>query len=531
MVSLMPAPKTKTPESRQITQTTETEICLAGPFTLALLRKSQWFSEVKPIRQQLRAVYFDTPTADIAKAGAGLRIRRESGSWVQTLKVETASGSRIEYSHILKQKTLYPLPEIAKEGLPTAAALKAHRLSRAAILALKKPSSLQPLVEVRVTRQQWLLHFEQSHIAVALDIGSVRRPSQPPPAGMSNTAPQDEERLDINELELELMEGTSQGLWRLAAALIGWLPPLGFGLEPRSKAERGLAWAYPALAEAASRTARQQTRRKLTAQDRSLGTVLGHHLKAAVLTLSYRIIQARSRIDPEDTHQARVALRQIRTLLKLLVSAGFPRLVEGLLPRCAEVADALGELRDLDVVIDALVQPLVARLPKDPALRAMAKGVEQYREAIRKALRQHLAEREIPLLLFALGQLSEEMPKTHTVMSSEEFARCEARRLRKRVARRERISATEPSAQADHRLRLAHKALRYAIPILQDLNAPQDLKAWAKASARAQETLGLAQDKATARKTITNALRASPMDATMQARALAVIEGFLLAQQ
>ena len=530
MVSLMPAAKTKTPESRLITQTTETEICLAGPFTLALLRKSQWFSEVKPIRQQLRAVYFDTPAADIAKAGAGLRIRRESGSWVQTLKIETASGSRIEYSHILKQKTLYPLPEIAKEGLPTAGALKAHRLSGAAIRALKEPSSVQPLVEVRVTRQLWLVHFEQSHIAVALDIGSVGRPPQPPP-GMSSTTPQDEERLAINELELELMAGTSQGLWGLAAALIGWLPPMGFGLEPRSKVERGLAWAYPALAEAASRKARQQTRRKLVAQDRSLGTVLGHHLKAAVITLSYRIIQVRSRIDPEDTHQARVALRQIRTLLKLLDSAGFPRLVEGLLPRCAEVADALGELRDLDVVIDAVVQPLVARLPKDPALRAMAKGVEQYREAIRKTLRQQLAEREIPLLLFALGQLSEEMPKTHTVLSSEEFARCEARRLRKRVARRERICATEPSAQADHRLRLAHKALRYAIPILQDLNAPQDLKAWAKASAKAQETLGLAQDKATARKTITNALRASPMDATMQARALAVIEGFLLAQQ
>lgn len=527
----MPASKTKMPESRLITQTTETEICLAGPFTLALLRKSPWFSEIKPLRQQLRAVYFDTPKADIAKAGAGLRIRRESGEWAQTLKIETASGSRIEYSHILKQKTLYPLPEIAKEGLPAAAALKTHHVSKAAIEALKEPSSVQPLFEVRVTRQQWLLHFEQSHIAVAFDLGSVRRPSRVAPVGLSNTPPQEEESLNINELELELVGGTSQGLWRLAAELIGWLPPLGFGLEPRSKAERGLAWAYPSLAEAASRAARQQTRRKLTREDRSLDTVLGHHLYAAVSTLSYRVIQVRSRIDPEDTHQARVALRQIRTLLKLMVSAGFPQLVEGLLPRCREVADALGALRDLDVVIDAVVRPLVARLPKDPALRAMAKGVEQYREAIRKALRQQLAEREIPLLLFALGQLSEEMPKTHAIVSSEEFARCEARRLRKRVQRRERICATEPSEQADHRLRLAHKALRYAIPILQDLNAPQDLKAWAKASARAQETLGIAQDKATARKTITNALRASPMDATMQARALAVIEGFLLAQQ
>jgi adenylate cyclase len=259
--------------------------------------------------------------------------------------------------------------------------------------------------------------------------------------------------------------------------------------------------------------------------------VLRHHLQAALTTLSQRLVQVQVRIEPEDTHQSRVALRQIRTLLKLLIAAGFPDPAQRLLPQCAELADALGSLRDLDVVMDTLIAPLLARLPKDPALKALATAVAQYREALRRSLRQQLAEREIPLLICALGLLSEEIPDAPVSSSSEEFAQSEARRLRKKIRRREQLCRSEPSVEADHRLRLAHKALRYASPLLQDLNAPQDLKAWAKASAKAQETLGLAQDRATARNTITSALQASPMDTAMQARALAMIEGFLLAQQ
>lgn len=528
----MPTSKTKTANETAAAQEIETEICLSGPFSLALLRKSPWLCETRPTRQMLRAVYFDTPKADIARAGAGLRIRRESGTWVQTLKIETASASRFESNYILRQKTLQPFPTIAKEGLPAAASLKRYRLGRATAQALKDPTGLRPVFEIRVTRYQWLLRYEDSDIAVAFDLGSVQ-----PPLGESSGRPATaspspgEDALAINELELELVAGSARALWRLATELLGWLPSSGFGLEPRSKAERGFVWAYPALTGTDSQRSRPKSPRSQAPSDPSLGTVLRHHLQAALTTLSQRLVQVQVRIEPEDTHQSRVALRQIRTLLKLLVAAGYPDPAQRLLPQCAELADALGSLRDLDVVMEMLIAPLLEKLPRDPALKALATAVAQYRAALRKTLRQQLTERDTPMLLCALGQLSEEIPDAPLSSSSEAFARSEARRLRKRIRRREQRCRSEPSVEADHRLRLAHKALRYACPLLQDLNAPQDLKAWAKASAKAQEALGLAQDRATARNTIANALQASPMDTAMQARALAIIEGFLLAQQ
>ena len=97
----------------------ETEICIAGPFTRALLGASPWLKDQTPKRQQLRAVYWDTPQASMARASAGLRLRRESGRWVQTLKVEHGPDSRTEFNHVLPQRTVAPLPSIDPTGLPS----------------------------------------------------------------------------------------------------------------------------------------------------------------------------------------------------------------------------------------------------------------------------------------------------------------------------------------------------------------------------------------------------------------------------
>ena len=112
--------------------------------------------------------------------------------------------------------------------------------------------------------------------------------------------------------------------------------------------------------------------------------------------------------------------------------------------------------------------------------------------------------------------------------SAADFAKAEAERLKKRVERREKRCRQQPSAESDHQLRLAHKALRYASPLLRDLGAPQNLAGWAKESARAQEKLGSAQDRATALQTLAAALHHSPISDADQNRGLALVEGWLL---
>lgn len=513
--------------SDQADPATETEICLTGPFALAQLRQLDRLAGLKPVRQQLRAVYFDTPNADIARSGAGLRIRRESGAWVQTLKIEAGAAERIECNHTLRQKTLEPFPEIDPLGLPSIVILKKHGLRRSALQALADPSVLRPVFEVTVTRHQWLLRFDGSAIAVALDLGSVRRPAVKQRLPAEDTAPTPD-TLRIQELELELVSGSARSLWLLATEVLSTLAASGFGLEPRSKAERGLAWALPALAPAALENARRVKPDKTTPSDLRFGEVIRHHLEGALTTLARRLVQVQTRIEPEDTHQSRVALRQVRTLLKLLVAAGHGHLAHSLLPQCAALADALGRLRDLDVVMASLVLPILKKMPHDPAINALVESVTRHREKTRGQLRMQLAQRETPVLQCALAVLCEQIPASPIARSSEEFGRTEARRLRKKLQRREERAHSAPSAEADHRLRLAHKALRYAAPVLQDLGAPQDLKAWAKKSAKAQEALGIAHDRATALQTLQDTLQSEPIDAGYEARALAVTEGFLL---
>src|SRR5436309_9023557 len=53
----------------------------------------QDFGAAPPQRARLQAVYFDTPDDRLAAAGLALRLRRENGRWIQTLKGPAAGGA------------------------------------------------------------------------------------------------------------------------------------------------------------------------------------------------------------------------------------------------------------------------------------------------------------------------------------------------------------------------------------------------------------------------------------------------------
>ena len=497
----------------------ETEICIAGPFTRALLRASPWLKDQTPKRQQLRSIYWDTAETTLARVSAGLRLRREAGRWVQTLKIEQGSDSRIEFNHVLAQRTVEPLPTIDQAGLPAAAALRSLGIKKSTQRALEETNRLLPQFEVRVTRQLWTISYGESVLEIAYDQGEILAAPADAAAGITDLRGLPRHS-PINELELELVSGDASALWSLARAFLLWLAG-GFIIEPRSKALRGYRLLWPA-ADGIIKTAECSVR--------GFGSVLTHHLRAASHVLAHRLVQIPSRCDPEDIHQARVALRQIRTLLKLLVAAGYPEPAQTLLPQCASLATQLGPVRDIDVVLETILHPLRARLPADTTLKNLASAAQRYQADLRASMTHVLARPLAPVLLCDLGQLCYTMPEVPLVDSgsSADFAKAEAERLKKRVARREKRCRQQPSAESDHRLRLAHKALRYASPLLRDLGAPQNLAGWAKESARAQEKLGAAQDRATALQTLTAALHHFPISDAEQTRGLALVEGWLL---
>lgn len=486
---------------------TEIEICLAGPFLLKTLQASPWLQGLPFRRKTLRAIYFDSQDAQIAKARAGLRIRRESGRWVQTLKLESGPGQRAEFNHVLAGRLADPPPALDASGLPDARALKTVGLKKSQRAVFTEITHLKAQFEVQVRRVIWTLPMGSSAIELALDQGSIQSPAQ---------------RQSINELELELVSGSPADLWQLAHDLLQWLGPF-YQLEPRSKALRGYGQIWPEF----SNPPKAQT-----CNATGFAPVLTHHFTQGIEALAHRLLQIQNSTDPEGVHMARVALRQVRTLLKLLIQAGQPEPALSLLPRCAALANQLGPLRDLDVAEIETLVPLQKKLPEDASLQVLARAVHAEQNALRHAIRESLQTPEVPQLLCALGQLSCQLPQAPVAHSASAFAEHQANLLRKKISQREKRLKIAQTAEAQHRLRLAHKALRYAAPVLKDLGAPQDLGRWAKDSARAQNHLGKAHDKAVALQTLTRALShqaaAQSISAADRDRALTLVEGFLL---
>ncbi len=501
----------------------EIELCfgLTGPSALTPRGLARWelLSNAKPRVQTLSAIYFDTPDFTLASHRFGLRVRRESGRWVQTFKAEKDDLARTEINHILSQRNLQPTPGIDASGLPDRSRLMALGMKKTDAVSIARPQALRPIFSVRVRRTSWLVTVGASQIEVAFDSGVI-----------STDAAQSK----ILEVELELVCGQRSDLFAATQSLSLFFEAQDQAacLEPRSKAQRGLMLIAPTA---------QQHRMPKARQAGSTGLVLGVHLLRAAQALAAQVWVILESAHPEGPHQARVALRQIRTILKLIHAATQDPSTDApmdlamdamnapgdpLLVLAAALADALGELRDLDVATEKVLRPLRETLPTDQDILEASSLISTARSAIQEALRHDLVRAQTRGLVIALLIRADELRTDHGLSPAAAFARGQAQLLLKRVARRKRVAH---SPEGRHRLRLAYKALRYATPVLLQLGAEPSLAIAAKKAAKAQERLGDEQDKAvmlqTLRRHLSDTQTAQPSGS---GRFLILVEGFLI---
>jgi len=511
----------------------ETEICLAGPVTLSGLKSWSALKGIAPKRQQLNAVYFDTPRFDLARSRAGLRLRRESGYWVQTLKTELNDGVRQEWTHRHPRMAAGQLPAISPLGLPHTKAEQA-KCTKALNQALTQPEQLEPKFSVEVRRTTWVFRKGRSTIELALDLGQIQASNQ--------------QSTVIQEVELELKSGQEKDLWVALKDLVAHLGP-GFQIEPRSKAQRGHGlWQEKFLrpskasVELAKRTEPSQTMRA--------------HLRSAITELVQWLQMVQVSDDPEGIHQSRVNLRRIRTVLKLLrMVAPSPQVTE-LNIRTGQLASRLGELRNLDVTLERFWSPMVKALPNDEHLLIVNRSVSTAQVELRAEIRRDLLTPPIVQLLCDLQvfglhlQLPSHITRpanTAPSQSSESLAEGPAPsaelvlapvetktigeflfgRLRKRLRKLAELAKTQEEAR--HRLRLAYKAMRYASPILSDLGVKARFERLSKEAAVEQERLGDEQDRAVALETIAKAFASGRVEPSRVDYCLAVMRGFLAA--
>jgi inorganic triphosphatase YgiF len=452
--------------------------------------------------QTLTATYFDTPNALLARHRVGLRVRRESGKWQQTFKAEGDGLERLEIQHTLTQKTVHPTPAIDPIGLPDRAQLASLGFKKSEAVQLSDPAALVPLFTVRVRRTIWQVALGSSRLEVAYDLGAIETDSDQRP---------------IAEIEIELLSGQRADLFAACQSLSVFLDGIGLPacLEPRSKAQRGLMLVYPESSFPGL------PKVKATGET---GSVLSAHLLRATQALATEVWRILETSDPEGPHQARVALRQIRTILKLLQSATPDGIEDPLLSASSALADSLGELRDLDVAMEKVAEPLHAALEADHEVSEALHQARQAREHIRINIREALRQQPVRSLLVSLIARSDALATQHGLPTAAVFAKAQAQQLLRRVSRRKR-QATH--VEGRHRLRLAYKALRYAAPVLLQLGADPSLALEAKKAARAQDKLGNDQDRAVMLHTLTRHLAEDEQDCRHE-RFLTLARGFLI---
>lgn len=436
--------------------------------------------EVKPRRVQLDATYFDTPDRLLQKHGMALRLRRAGRQWVQTLKaVESARGglsARPEWespARLVRGTPRIDFTQLAATPLP--ALLARHRAQ----------AKLQPLFRVRVRRTLWEIAFRGSRIEVATDRGRIEAECR----GRRVLAP-------VAEVELELKDGRPEDLTAAALRLTG-RGKNGLALVPMlsGKAERGYRLVSgkpvpPTKAAARGFVAALEGDMTFSA---ALRAIMAHGLDVLLAnTAALRDVHA-----PEYVHQARVALRRMRSAVRLLdrKHEDFP---EALALELRWAARLLGAARDWDVLVAQTLPRLFATAPRElhGEVSATLARARARRDAARADVLAVLGTARFARLALRLQAWTmTPPPKGRTLKRLAPRALGKAHRRLFDAA--QFFAALSPERR--HRVRILAKRLRYALDVMSVALPREATEKYIAALAELQDVLGELNDVAVAK--------------------------------
>ena len=414
----------------------------------------------------LENTYFDTPELELRERRMAVRTRKAGSRWLQTVKcaAETSGGlsSRPEWEQPYANGS-FDFSAIERDDVR-------NRLE-------SLHPRLVPVFTTHFKRETCILTPREGvRVLAMIDNGSIEANGQSRP---------------LCELELELVEGDPRELYALALQLAESLP-----LTPEnvSKAERG----YRLFSNHALRPAKVRPSR-LSAEQSPVDAfrIIGFDCLAL---WQANETGARESDDPEFIHQLRVALRRLRSALRLFGPALPTDFVERWSDGLKDAADGLGAARDLDVMLAEVLSPVAeSGLADEATQRLIAMAVDR-RDREKTAAREQLLAASHGRQMLALASDLYALQSDALVKSANltTFARLQLTQLHKR-ARKRYSAAADLHPDKLHELRVSLKRLRYGIEFLLPLLPEKATVRFANEIAEIQETLGYLNDEAVAR--------------------------------
>ncbi len=423
----------------------------------------------EPTTKTLRSIYFDTPHQRLRHAGISLRLRFDGEKWQQTVKCDGRITRGL--SHPIEVET-----ELANGELDLGA-ISDTRLRRD-IARLTRGSLLEPVFETVVTRTARRLHTDRGELELALDDGVVR-------AGAAENA--------LCEAELELKSGAPEGLLQVAAQLFADEP---IRLAQASKGERGydLVLGRAELGPRPVRAGTTELARNATCREALAGFVA---------SATRQIIANRTVVletdDPEGAHQLRIGLRRLRTALSTFRPIHETQPTNDMGSHARTIARTVGELRDADVLIEAVYAPVAATFKEHAGLQPLRAALAAHRAERRELARAALQDRRWSALqlYLALWPASIEDNKGLDRPVAEFADRAVGRAWKKVMKYGKRIEALDRDER--HEMRKSLKDLRYTLEFFETLYKPTEVRPFIKELKKLQDIFGYVNDVEIAR--------------------------------
>jgi inorganic triphosphatase YgiF len=422
---------------------------------------------------RLYSIYYDTPELTLQEQGVALRLRRIGTRWVQTLK----SAGRVEGGLHQREELETPVP---------AQILNYPALSQSGAAAVFAdpglPLRLQPVFATDFKRTSWQLEpTTDTEIAFCLDRGAISAGSAQVP---------------ISEIELELKSGAPEQLLKFALRLLEMIP---LRLEPVSKAERGYALA----------SGLQAAPVKAAAAALQPAMPVAHAFRTIVFScIAHLQANERGLLETDDAeylHQARVALRRLRSALSVFNRA-FPRaLFEELIVELRWLGSCLGPARDWDVFATETLPVVCAAFPSEPGLHWLTERTAELRTAADSGAREAIASTRYTVLLLKLTGIFlrepwlawvDEQAAALRSLPLTEFASGVLERRHKKVLKSGHGLADLDPVEL-HALRIEIKKLRYATDFFSALYNKAEVREYLTTLADLQELLGGLNDAVT----------------------------------
>lgn len=464
------------------------------PASLAAWKRHPTLKRLKQGRASTKLLfshYYDTPSLSLAKAGFSLRLRKVGKATIQTLKsMGTRTGglfSRGEWEMPVEGDT----PDLA---LFRAAGLDDKVFDKTSLAA-----ELAPIFSTEVKRTACLLQDGDTLVELCFDEGAIILADQ-------------SRRQDLCEVELEVKQGRPEALFAMA---LEFQSGHQAQVLTTSKSDRGFALlknTRPRAVKAQSilLEPKQNVAESFQAIARSC---LGHLLANQDCVSQYR--------DEEGVHQMRVALRRLRSAINVFSSlVGTPAL-EDLKDEMRWLMSQLGPVRDTDVFIGEILDPVAKRHAQDSGIDELVALYHTNKALYYDQALDALASPRFATLILRLAAWIEDgewltgpgfAERAELAEGIKDFAIADLARRHRKVLKAGRQLADLPPAER-HAERIRIKRLRYSGEFFQSLFGGKKTRKYLTGLATLQDLLGKMNDIHVA-----HTLLSGAVDATAQPR-------------